>query len=357
MQECSICFSPILETIKCRNRSCTSVSCPECVQSYLGYSLADNIIPKCPNPTCGHYYLYSDLIDYPELIEIYVKCVFQELLGQHGDKARKLVEIDNNLANIRKVREDFLRERFPKGIYYTATIIMPTKLKRLNKQLAERIKAQAIQSNRICMNLTCNGCLNENFSCMSCGTVFCKECETVKGPSHTCKPGDLESIKAIKEMIHCPNCHLPIIRSDGCNNMTCAHCKQNFLYDTGNAGGSGAHVTPIADQTTKTLFSVVYLQTLAELNLIDLMNQIEHLEPSVTNENTLTKLLTQYYKTNQCTPKLEHDLGRAFESYIIHQYTNKRYHQAMHEIEKRIIDRTVTPEYLLSILQILNQPL
>jgi len=88
---------------------------------------------------------------------------FNELLGKHGDAARKTVEIRNNIETLRRVRQTFIAERFPRGIAYTVSVIMPTKLGRLDKQITEHIQAQTLNSRRICMNLTCNGFLNEDF--------------------------------------------------------------------------------------------------------------------------------------------------------------------------------------------------
>ena len=368
MTECSICFEAIgqqntliptplnAEHVKCKNKSCLSVVCLDCMRTYINFCLTDNHIPKCPNITCGRYYLLSNIYRFPHLREPYAKCCLNELLGKHGDIARKTVEIHTNIETLRRVREAFIAERFPQAIGYTAAIIMPHKLRRLDKQITDRIQAQTLNTNRTCMNLTCNGSLNENFVCLSCDTVFCLECEKRKDAGHVCNPTDIESVRAIRDMIHCPNCHLPIIRSEGCDNMTCANCGQHFLYTTGEAGGGGGHVTQIEAPKAKALLSFEHHSLLNELGLTPLMLEIEALEPRTTDAKPLTNVLMDYYKNNEVsTPQLEIELARAFERHIVRIQTNKRYHQALNEIESLIINRNISAPYLVQILTILRQ--
>ncbi|CAH6419876.1 Hypothetical protein HVR_LOCUS955 [uncultured virus] len=298
----------------------------------------------------------SDIHRFPDLRGPYSRCCFNEMLGKHEDTARKTVEIKNNIETLRRLRQTFINERFPAAIAYTASVIMPHKLRRLNKQVTEKIREETMNTHRTCMNLTCNGSLNEHLVCLSCDTTFCIDCEKRRDVNHVCNPADVESVRAIREMIHCPKCHLPIIRSEGCRNMTCANCGQHFLYDTGEAGGYGGHVTQIEAPKDRAFLSVMHHQVLAELGLITLISEIEVLEPKTTDDKVLTNVLINYYKNNQVTtPQLELELANAFEKHIVRIQTNKRYHQALSEIEGRIINRTLTREFLLQILVILRQ--
>ena len=87
------------------------------------------------------------------------------------------------------------------------------------------------------------------------------------------------------------------------------------------------------------------------------MNEIEALEPKTTDAKPLTNILVNYYKNNETTnPQLEIELAMAFERHIIRIHTNKRYHQALTEIEGRIVNRTISVAYLVQILAILRQP-
>lgn len=361
--ECIICFDPIdigasLNHIKCRNKSCTAIMCIECMRNYINISINEKKIPKCPNITCGRYYFLSDVNNFADLRIPYAKCCFNEILGIHGDIARKTVEIKNNVETLRNLRYRFINERFPPAISYTASVIMPHKLKHLDKQVLQKIQENTMKTYRTCMNLTCTGSLNENFTCLSCDTSFCVECEKRKHPGHVCNANDIESIRSIRDMIHCPKCHFPIIKSEGCDNMTCANCNQVFLYSTGEIGGHGSHVTKIATQKTKILHSVVYGQSLRDLGLFNLVVEIESLEPTSIDSSNLVNILIHYYKNNQVTtPQLELDLATAFQKYNTKLLINKRFHQALTEIETRILNNTINQEFLSQIFSILNQPI
>lgn len=369
MSECMICFDSIgqhnttnnilqKQYIKCKNKSCVTIICIDCMRQYIDYSRVDNQIPKCPNATCGRYYLLSDLTRFPDLKLSYAKCCFNELIGKYGDGARKNAEIQNNIETLKRLRQTFINERFPEAVAYTAVVIMPHKLRKLDKQIIEKIQDQTIKTNRICMNLICNGSLNENLICLSCDTAFCTNCEKRKDNNHVCNQSDIETIQAIKNIIKCPNCHIPIIRSDGCNNMTCASCGQYFLYNTGEAGGAGGDVTQIQTPKTKELLSVIYEQILTKLNLMTYILEIETLEPKLTNTKTFTNILVNYYKNDKhITLELELQLANAFENYLSQIHTNKRYHQAISEIELKITNKTITHEYLYQIRNILCQPI
>lgn len=345
--ECSICLESIgqhnivrnapKEYITCRSKSCTSIICSECMLTYIEYSQENNQIPKCPNTDCGIYYVLSDINKFTELKELYARCCFNELLMRHGEIARKTVEIRNTIETVRQIRNRFVAERFPLAIAYTASLIMPHKLKKLDKQVVHLLRERTNDTHRICMNLTCGGSLGENLVCLSCDTAFCLECEKTRGDNHVCNPDDIESVRSIKQMIHCPNCHLPIIKSEGCNSMTCAHCNENSLYTTGKAGGNGAHTRNTVTVMTKRLLSSIYKEQFIALNVLTLIFNIEALEPKQTDISALTKVLTNYYANGLTTnPQLEMELARSFEQYFITLLANKRYHQAFSEIESRV---------------------
>jgi hypothetical protein len=56
-------------------------------------------------------------------------------------------------------------------------------------------------------------------------------------------------------------------------------------------------------------------------------------------------------------PKLELELASAFEQYIKKIQINKRYHNALSEIEQKINKHTITLEYLNQIFIILKNPI
>jgi hypothetical protein len=140
--------------------------------------------------------------------------------------------------------------------------------------------------------------------------------------------------------------------------MTCARCGQNFLYSTGAAGGSGNHNNTTVEVPTQTLVSVMHRDILLQLGLLDAVNTIETMVPRTTDDRSLPTVLMEHYRNDGASSsQYELEVARAFERHICRMYLNKRYHQAISEIEQRIIARTVTEAYLRTILDLLRQPL
>jgi hypothetical protein len=357
MSDCVICFEIIKgKEIKCKNKTCTSVLCFECMFEYIKICITNNKIPKCTNLSCGRYLLYSDIKHHSELIESYSKCCFNELLLSHGDNARKEVEIISNIEQLKNQRRKFVNDHFPPAIAFAATIIMPKKLKSIDKKVKERIRKLSSSSNRLCMNLLCGGSLNKDLTCLSCSTKFCIDCEKEIKDKHICDPNDVEAIKTIKQMIHCPSCNLPIEKSSGCDSMKCVHCGEKFSYSTGKTGGPGNnHNIDIEQIKKKVLLSVVYKDELSTLGLLDLVIEIEKYEPKITDDTILSRFLKEYYKNNSITtPELEKNLAICFEKYITRVYINKCFHQIINEIEKLILNKTLDFSYLLNKIKFLK---
>lgn len=358
--DCTICFEPMTEEeLTCKNKSCNTILCINCATEYFKVSLSDNKIPRCPNQKCNEYYMFSDIKEISDNLQsIYAKCCFVQLIVKHGDKAKKNVEITNNIENLRRVRGVFIEEKFPFAISYTAMTIMPHKIRKLDKQLSEKITNQTLNSKRTCMNLICGGFLDDDLICLSCSAEFCIKCEKRKDGKHKCKQEDIDSIASIKELIHCPECHLPIIKSTGCNNMTCANCGSNFLYNNGEAGGSGSHGVSKIDAPKK---KRSLLQLYPDHKYSHLFSKIEAFEPKTTSDKTFTNILEIFYKNNSSSSGIdsliEKKLAIAFESHIKLLYTNRRFHEVITDLEAQINNDTLTRKYINQLLALLSSPI
>ena len=90
----------------------------------------------------------------------------------------------------------------------------------------------------------CSGIITDRNKCSSGHTVCCK-CNTVyQGAykSHECNPDDLRAMEIIKQSTKsCPNCHAPIHRIEGCNQMFCTICHTPFDWITGHIIKSHFH--------------------------------------------------------------------------------------------------------------------
>ena len=76
-----------------------------------------------------------------------------------------------------------------------------------------------------------------------CESTYCKDCEKkiVGDIKHECKQEDLDSVKFVNSLVKCPRCDIAVIRSFGCDNITCSHCGTNFHYITGEKTQHGNH--------------------------------------------------------------------------------------------------------------------
>jgi hypothetical protein len=247
------------------------------------------------------------------------------------------------IEKIRKDREVFIHTKLPVAVQFTAQIIMSSALKKIDKQIVARIHEESNKSRRTCMNLMCNGSLDDNFVCLTCGTRFCKDCEVLLRPGHVCRPEDVESVKEVNQMVRCPNCMLPVIKADGCNFMRCSNCNENFLYDSGKKGGGGNSHNASVNVKTKVLLSNTYKDQLTRMNLLQPIIDLEHLQPTAHNPQKLNELLVQGFRINfQDNFQLEHQLAMEYEAYTKRKLKVQQYQRSLLEIEQLIIREQLT---------------
>lgn len=338
--QCPICFGND-GVIGCSNSRCDVLLCVECAHAYFTHCITDKEIPKCTN--CSRNFFQSDLRNHKALIPLYNKCCLKELSSTNNDSTRKTFEIMERIEKIRTEREVFIKTKLPVAVHYTAQIIMPMALKKIDKQTVAKINEQSNQSKRTCMNLMCNGSLDDNLVCLTCSSKFCKECEVLLRSGHVCRPEDVESVKEVNQMVRCPNCRLPVIKSQGCNYMTCSNCKQNFMYDSGQKGGGGNHHNADVNVKTKVLISNTYRDQLIRMNLLQEIIDLEKLQPPVHNPQKINDILVKFFKNNfNDNPQLEHSLASEYEIYTKKKLKVQTYHRSMIEIEQLIIKQELT---------------
>lgn len=80
----------------------------------------------------------------------------------------------------------------------------------------------------------CKGFLSDTYVCGLCTVSFCKECHGALTEGHTCDPDQIATVTELKRSTRpCPNCHIPIYKTDGCDQMFCIQCKTAFSWRTG----------------------------------------------------------------------------------------------------------------------------
>jgi len=349
--DCVICFEKLNVSVRCSTSNCTTEICTECLVNYLKICKNDKQIPKCPG--CKSQYFISNIshISNQDTISYYLECCLLELVTEKGDNVRKELEISNKIDKLREERRVFVEKKFPNAIYFTASLVLSNRLKKIDKQIINKVEEQSKQSKRNCMNLMCKGFLDQRMVCITCETSFCPDCDKkLTGTfDHVCDPNDVASVEIVKQTIKCPTCFLPIFKSSGCNNMTCAHCGEKFLYDSGVKGGAGNHSKGTnVDVRNKIFLSVEYHDYLFENDFLQKVLEIEHLEPSSNiTFNSLQKILLKYYSNDE---HLEHkemlSLSRKYELYSKRLSKFKRYIRMTLEIEEKILNKTLTGEFL-----------
>lgn len=99
-----------------------------------------------------------------------------------------------------------------------------------------------------CPVTDCRGFLNTTFVCGLCSTKVCPDCrekvdeEKKEEKKHECNPDTVATIRELaKTTKHCPNCHAPIFKIDGCDQMWCVKCNVAFSWQTGRVQNGAIH--------------------------------------------------------------------------------------------------------------------
>lgn len=238
---CIICFCEENNTISCLNNTCTAHTCHNCFKTYLKFMANDNVLPKCPAENCKAPYLYQHIKKTKNdmLVRNYEKACLNYLNIMFKGDVEKLAEKEQYIINIRQKNDKYLAE-YPRAIKKIIDIALKTKQNKLEKNIIKH-KFDITTNTKKCLNVMCNGMLNTEGKCMICNTQFCNKCEQIKLNDHLCKQEDIDSVEFVSSLVSCPECNLKVIRSYGCNFITCANCQTNFNYINGTRTLAGNH--------------------------------------------------------------------------------------------------------------------
>lgn len=334
-QDCLICFCPIEDkSYECSNPKCVTRICDECFGVYLGHAVDKNLIPKCINNKCQSYYTLSCLngLD-KEHMKKYNESCLNYFVSKDGDKVKNKLEEDLIVKRLREEKIKYIKDRFPKAIALVVENTFDAKMKKLDKQKKEKIKEDIEKSKRLCMNLFCDGHLDEELKCMICSSRFCGDCEKkISNDNHRCDKNDIDSVNHIRNMIKCPKCNLPIEKSQGCNFMTCANCDTNFDYVNGHVTSAGNHGQNTSIRTTDK-YKLTNIYEGDDQEVIDLLLNIESLEPSKPTYQPFISVLTKYYKKkDNDTYDYGKKLAKELDIFTIDTEKSKKYYQIINEI-------------------------
>ena len=89
-----------------------------------------------------------------------------------------------------------------------------------------------------CAHSECNGFVSHAWKCATCENYTCPHCREPKLARddllHVCNPDSLASVALLKaDTKPCPNCKIPVHKTEGCDQMFCTQCKRLWSWNTG----------------------------------------------------------------------------------------------------------------------------
>ncbi len=270
---CSICFDT---NSKCD--VCCNVYCNDCFIDYISFCTRESSIPRCH--TCSSELLYSKL--YPNLDNVLLEkicdIISKKIFKSHQESIEESIRIKKLWEQKVNEKLEFIGSNFPLAIKFIIEKVFPKNVKKIirdNKSYIGKIR---------CPNEHCAfGILGESNKCLLCLKRYCPKCLVEINGLHKCNPQDLESIEFIKNLVKCPSCKFPVLKSFGCNAITCSICRTNFSYINGKVCCLGNHTEkePRTELKTSTKNlslilheSGLYNETIIQ-KVIDLELQIE----------------------------------------------------------------------------------
>jgi hypothetical protein len=326
--------------------------------SYIDfYSRENKSIPICPNTNCKSEILLSNLSDLndEETYKKYCKLCTVALLN---DKKDDIIEETNAKLFIKKIRDEkqkFIRQQYPKAIAYVIETCLQSKLKSIDKKNKEHLSKLSTKTNKKCPDILCySGLLDIDYVCLSCSQKYCKTCEVkIKTEEkHTCKQEDIDSLKEIEKFVKCPKCKLPVVRSYGCNNITCSICQTNFDYVTGKVTIAGNHSKDVYVPKKYNKPSLSYSKKDDfDKDIFYKLVDIEEKEPANYSFSNVLKDLKKYLDCENSS--LELSITNNYDKYKKTLQEKKHYFKHLKLIQSEIENDTISLDILKKIERLL----
>jgi hypothetical protein len=116
--------------------------------------------------------------------------------------------------------------------------LLQTKRTLMLHDTAQHIHPDAEQFIHRCADSDCNGFVSSAWKCATCDKHTCAHCREIKAerddPLHVCNPDSVASVSLLKnDTKPCPNCKVPVHKTEGCDQMFCTQCKRLWSWNTG----------------------------------------------------------------------------------------------------------------------------
>lgn len=362
MSECNICFCDIENMIfRCSNIDCACKVCQDCLERYVLY--LDKGLPKCIVKECTGEFLYTEIsrCGNKKVLDKYILLCFNFLKNDNFDDIMKETNHKIMLENIRKEKHDFILKEFPISVSFVITKALKAKLNKIDKKNREHVKESVVKLVKKCPNIFCySGVLDVNFACISCTQKYCKKCEgLIEGDvEHECKKEDIETLNLIQTLVKCPTCKLPVVKSYGCNNITCSNCKTNFDYITGEKTIAGNHSDDSIKLKTYDKPSLMLERGSYDKYTLSIIQEIESKEPEPYSFTNIYNKLKKYIELEKTSSRvllenLKLKICLHYETYMLTQYKKRKFFKCMVLIQKESEKDLLTNEFLLKINKVL----
>lgn len=161
---------------------------------------------------------------------IRIRDMFTDLVDRHG-----AFPIIAALATLHDIPTSVDRLNPQPAYTYILEPMKQSVASRVSNTIASIVRSYSNASSVVCRCSVegCVGTVDDSFKCTTCWTKHCSICWKVADEGHICDPTDIQSIAVINKVSHCPKCRAPIIRSEGCDHMTCSICGTHYNYATG----------------------------------------------------------------------------------------------------------------------------
>ena len=240
---CSICTenfnASYHKPILCPVHSCAKTACRKCYQTFL---CTDHITaPQCI--FCNTHFTHSQLL-HIGLTKLFLLGDFAKhqqnvLFAQEQamlPAAQTAVAHDRLVSNIDAQIKDVSAQI--KQLMALKLDLLQTK-RQLQREGADT-HSETTNDHFIhrCAHTDCNGFVSSAWKCATCEKYTCPHCREHKAahddPLHICNSDSVASVALLKSSTKpCPNCKVPVHKTDGCDQMFCTQCKRLWSWNTG----------------------------------------------------------------------------------------------------------------------------
>ena len=239
---CTICFDAFnastRKSICCPVDSCAKTACRACYQTFLCGE--DVTVPKCM--FCNTQFTHSQ-IQRLGFTRLFLEREFakhqQDVLFAQEQAMLPAAQAAAAHDRLVKSIDDQIKDVAQQIKQLQALKIDLTRTKyQLQREGPINDDAPTDQFIHRCADSDCNGFVSSAWKCATCDKHTCSQCRELKAAhddhDHICNPDTVASVALLKTSTKpCPNCKVPVHKTDGCDQMFCTQCKRLWSWNTG----------------------------------------------------------------------------------------------------------------------------